>query len=217
MKNVTIMSHLTPEEWKLSWKDKVVEDTKENMKEYQSSSCFWGHFKNSTDFTICHHKEFEIKGMSMGMYFNGTVEWDEKGSKITGSFGKKKTANLFLIAGIVLCLLALIGATLQTDREVSIVASVLLIILLVFYLSKPKTGQQRILDQLNKISFDDKFRGKAGGRRKGIPANAKKKKRSMREKARVEVRDEKSDSEIEQIESAEIAKEEINEQREDQE
>ena len=105
----------------------------------------------------------------------------------------------------------------QADREVSIVASVLLIILLVFYLSKPKTGQQRILDQLNKISFDDKFRGKAGGRRKGIPVNAKKKKRSMREKARVEVRDEKSDSEIEQIESAEIAKEEINEQREDQE
>jgi len=208
MKNVTIISHLTPEEWKLSWKDKVVEDTKENMKEYQSSSCFWGHFINSTDFTICHHKEFEIKGMSFGMYFNGTVEWDEQGSKITGTFGKKKTADLFLIAGIILCLLALVGATMQSDREVSIVASVLLIILLVFYLSKPKSGQERILNQLKKISFDDKFRGKAGGRRKGI--TKKKKKRSMREKAQVEIREEKAEDEkpaISEVEETEMISE----------
>lgn len=207
MQNVTIVSHLTPEEWKLSWKDKVVEDTRENMKEYQSSSCFWGHFKNTTDFTICYHKEFEIKGMSFGMYFNGKLEWDEQGSKITGKFGKKKTADLFLIAGIILCLLALVGATLQSDSEVSIVSSVLLIILLIFYLVKPKRGQERILNQLKKISFDDKFRGKAGGRRKGIPK--KKKKRSMREKARVEARQETSGGEtadgITASESAETA------------
>ncbi|MCD7819643.1 MAG: hypothetical protein LUH07_11420 [Lachnospiraceae bacterium] len=201
MKNVTIISHLTPEEWKLSWKDKVVEDTKENMKEYQSSSCFWGHFSNSTDFTICHHKEFEIKGMSFGLYFNGTVEWDEKGSKITGKFGKKKTADLFLIAGIILCLLALAGATLQADREVSIVSSVLLLILIIFYLVKPKNGQERILNQLKKISFDDSFRGKAGGRRKGI--TKKKKKRSMREKARVEIREDKAENKKEEVSGAE--------------
>ncbi|MCC8150407.1 MAG: hypothetical protein LIO96_02835 [Lachnospiraceae bacterium] len=201
MQNVTIVSHLTPEEWKLSWKDKVVEDTRENMKEYQSSSCFWGHFKNTTDFTICYHKEFEIKGMSFGMYFNGKLEWDEQGSKITGKFGKKKTADIFLIAGIILCLLALVGATLQSDSEVSIVSSVLLIILLIFYLVKPKRGQERILNQLKKISFDDKFRGKAGGRKKGIPK--KKKKRSMREKARVEIREEKAEDEKEGISGAE--------------
>ncbi len=179
MQNVTIISHLTPEEWKMSWNEKVIEDTQENMKATQPKTCFWGHFTNSSDFTICHHKEFEIKGMSMGMYFNGTLEWDEKGSKITGKFGKKKSANLFLIAGVILCLLALIGSTLQQDREVSIVASVLLVILLVFYLAKPKTGQQRILEHLQKISFDDRFRGKGTGRSKGIP----KKKKTMREKA----------------------------------
>lgn len=204
MQKVTIISHLTPEEWKLSWKDKVVEDTKENMKQYQSSTCFWGHFKNSTDFTICHHKEFEVKGMSLGLYFNGTLEWDEQGSKITGSFGKKKTADLFLIAGIVLCLLALVGATLQRDNEVSIVASVLLIILLVFYLSKPKKGQERILEQLKKISFDDKFRGKAGGRRRGIQ---KKKKRTMREKAQAVAAKEAAEASIEDTELREATAE----------
>ncbi len=182
MQNVTIISHLTPEEWKLSWQDKVIEDTPENMKAYQSSTCFWGHFSNSRDFTICHHKEFEIKGMSMGLYFNGKLENDERGCRIEGSFGKKKTANLFLIVGLILCLLALIGATLQRDTQVSIVSSVLLIILLVFYLVKPKTGQDRIMKQLEAISFDDSYRGKGKGRSRHIP-KPEKKRRTMKEKA----------------------------------
>ena len=68
MENVTIISHLTPREWKMSWENKVVEDSRENMRAYQQQNCFWGHFKNDRDFTICHHKEFEIKGMSLGLY-----------------------------------------------------------------------------------------------------------------------------------------------------
>lgn len=89
MENVTIVSHLTPQEWKKSWEDKVVEDTKQNMRAYQQQNCYWGHFKNDRDFTICHHKEFEIKGMSLGLYFNGRIEDDERGCKIVGKFGKK--------------------------------------------------------------------------------------------------------------------------------
>ena len=56
MENVTIISHLTPREWKMSWENKVVEDSRENMRAYQQQNCFWGHFKNDRDFTICHHK-----------------------------------------------------------------------------------------------------------------------------------------------------------------
>lgn len=96
MENVTIISHLTPREWKMSWENKVVEDTRENMRAYQQQNCFWGHFKNDRDFTICHHKEFEIKGMSFGLYFNGTIEDDERGCKIVGKFGKKKRQICFL-------------------------------------------------------------------------------------------------------------------------
>lgn len=99
MENVTIVSHLTPQEWKKSWEDKVVEDTKQNMRAYQQQNCYWGHFKNDRDFTICHHKEFEIKGMSLGLYFNGRIEDDERGCKIVGKFGKKHSANLFLGMG----------------------------------------------------------------------------------------------------------------------
>ena len=96
MENVTIVSHLTPQEWKKSWEDKVVEDTKQNMRTYQQQNCYWGHFKNDRDFTICHHKEFEIKGMSLGLYFNGRIEDDERGCKIVGKFGKSIQLIYFL-------------------------------------------------------------------------------------------------------------------------
>ncbi len=187
MDKVTIISHLTPLEWKLSWNDKVIEDTRENQKQTQQQTCFWGHFINDKDFTICHHKEFEIKGMSFGMYFNGHLEWDEQGSKITGNFGKKWSANLFLIAGAILCILVMVGAP-QSSSENSLqifgVAAVLLVILIIFYFAKPRTGQQRILDELKAISFDDKFHGRDHRHAKTVPSSKKKKKkRSMKEKA----------------------------------
>ena len=183
MENVTIVSHLTPQEWKKSWEDKVVEDTKQNMRAYQQQNCYWGHFKNDRDFTICHHKEFEIKGMSLGLYFNGRIEDDERGCKIVGKFGKKHSANLFLGMGAALCIAAIIGATARQDIEVSIVATVLLAIRVVVYMAKPKKGQQRILYQLEKISFDSRYHKK--GSRKAAAKPEKKKKRTMREKAMV--------------------------------
>lgn len=154
MKNITIISHLTPEEWKKSWKAKVVEDTKENMRAYQETNCFWGHFKNASDFTICYHKEYEIKSMSLRMYFNGHLEKDKQGCKITGNFGKKWSANLFLGLGAILCFAALLGSVAKGDYEILITSAVLFILLLFTYFNKPKKEQQRLLQQLEKISFE---------------------------------------------------------------
>lgn len=182
MESVTIISHLTPEEWKMSWNDKVVEDTRENMRAYQQKACYWGHFTSDVDFTICYHKEFEIKGMSLGIYFNGHLEADEKGSRITGKFGKKLSANIFLAMGAVLCIVAMFAAMVRSDLEVSIVAAVLLIILLICYFAKPKKGQERILKHLEKISFDSTFHG-----RPVVRKGRKKKKRTMKEKAAINI------------------------------
>lgn len=163
MENVTIVSHLTPAEWKRSWSEKVIEDTEENKKQYQMTNCFWGHFTGERDFIICYHKEGEIKGMSLAQYFWGRIENDERGCRIVGKFGKKKTANLFLMIGCVLCLLTMFGSIMRSDMQVLVTASVLLVICFIAYILKPQRGQDRIKAQLEKISFDDKFR------RKGIP------------------------------------------------
>ena len=65
----------------------------------------------------------------------------------------------------------------------TIVATVLLAILVVVYMAKPKKGQQRILNQLEKISFDSRYHKK--GSHKAAAKSEKKKKRTMREKAMV--------------------------------
>ena len=186
MKNVTIKSHLTVPEWKMSFEDKVVEDTRENMRAYQQSNCFWGHFMDDDNFIICHHKDGEIKGMSLGLYFTGRVQKDEHGCTVTGSFGRKLTANIFLGFGAILCILAMIGSLSREDTEVLVVSSILLILLFMIYFYKPKSGQKIILDELEKISFDDKFHNKR-------IKSKKKKKRTLKEKASVEVRHEKKE------------------------
>lgn len=157
METVKILSHLTPEEWKRSFWEKVVEDTDENMRAYQQTACYWGHFKDNRDFVLCHHKEFEIKSMSLGLYFNGRLETEERGSCITGKFGKKCSANLFLAMGAVLSLAVFFSAALRTDFEMLLVSALLFSILMLCYLSKPKKGQKKLLEQLEKISFDEKF------------------------------------------------------------
>ncbi len=189
MKNVTIISHLTPQEWKNSWDAKVVYDSKENKDATRSQNCFWGHFDNDRDFTICYHKEFEIKGMSLSQYFRGTIEADPQGTKITGSFGKKLSANLFLGLGAVLCIMAMIGAQANGDSNVMITALVLMVILMLFYFIRPRKGQERILEELKQISFDDKFHHK---KVLANPNKLKKQKRnrSMKEMAKVDLPDE---------------------------
>ncbi len=189
MKNVTIISHLTPQEWRNSWDAKVVYDSKENKNATRSQNCFWGHFDNDTNFTICFHKEFEIKGMSLSQYFRGRIEEDPQGTKITGSFGKKLSANLFLGLGAVLCIMAMIGAQARHEPQVMFTALILMIVLMLFYFIQPRKGQEKILEELKRISFDDKFHHKK------IMANPKKlkkqhKNRSMRDKAKVDLPDE---------------------------
>ncbi len=164
MQSVTIVSHLTMKEWKNSWRDKVVEDTRENMRAYQMKSCFWGHFTDESDFSICFHKESEIKSMSLGLYFNGHLEKCDEGTRVVGKFGKKWSANIFLAMGATLSLLAMIGASLRSDMEVFVVAAVLFAILMLCYLSKPKKAQQRILEHLKKISFDAAYHKEKHGK-----------------------------------------------------
>ena len=141
MENVTIISHLTPREWKMSWENKVVEDSRENMRAYQQQNCFWGHFKNDRDFMICHHSIFEIKGMSLDFTL---MEQSKMMSVVVRLLviRKKKTANLFL-EWERLCIAAIFGAIARQDMEVSIVAIVLLAILLIVYFAKPQKGQKR--------------------------------------------------------------------------
>ena len=188
MKNVTIKSHLTALEWKASWEDKVIEDTQENMKAYQMTDSFWGHFTSEDEFIIAHHREGEIRGMSLTQYFTGKVEKAEHGCTITGSFGKKRTANLFLGFGAILCILAIIGSLGKNDTEVLIVASVLLLILVIIYFVKPSSGQKIILEYLNKISFDDSFhnkkpKGNYGKKKKKKGAKGAPSSKSMHQKA----------------------------------
>lgn len=157
METVRIISHLTPEEWKRSFQDKVVEDTDENMRAYQQTACYWGHFKDEGNFVLCHHKEYEIKSMSLELYFNGRLETEERGSCITGKFGKKRSANLFLAMGAALSLVVFVSAAFRADFEMLSVSGLLFAILLLCYLSKPKKGQKQLLEQLEKISFDEGF------------------------------------------------------------
>ena len=44
MSKITIVSHLSPEEWKASWEAKVVEDSSKAMKDYHKCDCFCGRF-----------------------------------------------------------------------------------------------------------------------------------------------------------------------------
>ena len=181
MAKITVVSHLSPEEWKASWEAKVVEDNSKAMKDHHQSDCYCGKFYNENEFMMFHHKEFESKTFSLGMYFNGRIDKDVQGSKITGSIGKKWSTNIFLGAGAALSMVAFFGSLARGDREVAITAAVLLVILLFVYFSRPKKEQELLVKHLEAISFDDSFHGKA-------PRSARKylkRKRSMKEKATV--------------------------------
>ena len=154
MQTATILSHLTPLQWKKAWSKLVVEDTPEGRKASQQMDCFWGHFTSESDFVICHHREFELKSLSVGLYFTGHIERDPQGCRITGTFGKKRSANLFLGMGAILCILALLGSIARKEYQILVTALVLLIILLLIYFVKPQKGQEQILEHLKKLSFD---------------------------------------------------------------
>ncbi len=157
MPNVTIVSHLSPAEWKRSWNDKVVSDTKENKQATREANCYWGHMEPFNEFSLTYHKADEIKGMSLGLYFNGKIEKDPQGCRITGTFNKVRGLNPFLIMGSVLCIMAMIGSAPSGNITTTLTAGVLLIILIYVFLSRPKKQQQKLVNKLKDISFDDSF------------------------------------------------------------
>lgn len=53
MESVTIISHLTPEEWKMSRNDKVVEDTREHMRESYNIVRFPHFFVTNINGILC--------------------------------------------------------------------------------------------------------------------------------------------------------------------
>ena len=180
MNKIKIVSHLSPEEWKRSWNDKIVDESKrENVKATRLSDCYWGHFTSNNEFVLCFHKEAEAKGLSLGIYFWGKIDPDPQGCVITGKIGRKTTQNIFLIGGSVLMLLVLYASIISSSIQMIFVSAALVAILLIIYFVKPKRSQEILLSQLKKISFDDEFH-KGGKKYK----KTRKSKSTMKEKAR---------------------------------
>lgn len=163
-------SCLTPEEWKLSWQDKVREAGKKRparKKEVQEAkgkrrACYEGYFFGERDFRLCRRQEYEIKGMSIGLYFQGHLEETKEGCRITGRFRKKPGANLFLLLGAVLCLAAAGKSFLTADYGILALSLGLFAVLLFCFWSKPKKGCKMILRQLERISTDEAYMGRGG-------------------------------------------------------
>ena len=152
---IEIRSHLTKQNWKKSWSDKVVEDTRENTRQYHKTNCFYGHFENDSDFILYHHKEFE--GTMLTTFFMGHVEKTEEGCRITGHFSKRKTANIFFIFAAVLTLIVAIVMSFAGQIQMAIAPFFLCIIVIMCYFVMPSTAKDRLTNQLKKISFDDQY------------------------------------------------------------
>lgn len=135
------------------------EDTGKGRWADQSQAYYEGYFYTERDFRLCRHQEYEIKGMSVGLYFQGHLEETEEGSRITGRFRKKVGANLFLFLGAALCLIALWKTWTGTEYGAAALALGLLGVLLGCFLAKPKKGCRILLQQLARISGDEAYRG----------------------------------------------------------
>ena len=153
MKTYEVVSHLTVKQWKKSWSQKVVEDTKKNVHDVYKNSCFLGHFENDNDFILYFHKEFE--GNSLNTFFMGHVEKCKEGCRITGRFTKKKTANIFLIFAAVLTFVTTLAFAVQGAFQMMATPAVLCIIVLACYFVTPQSAQDRLTELLKEISFED--------------------------------------------------------------
>ena len=160
MENYEILSHLTKKEWKKSWSGKIVEDTKENLRSYHSKTCFYGHFINKDDFILYYHKEFEGNGLNT--YFHGKVEKCPEGCRVTGTFKKKRTANIFLIFAAILTALTACVMAYNGQYQMMAAPAVLCVIVLLCYFIVPKNSKDRLMDELKEISFADIPKSKPG-------------------------------------------------------
>ncbi len=124
-----------------------------------SRAYYAGGFYKERDFRLCRHREYEIKGMSVGLYFQGHLEETQEGCRITGTFRKKASANLLLLLGAGLCLLALPNAWMGGEYAAAVLSLGLFGVLLSCFLAKPKKGCRMLLRQLERISEDEAYRG----------------------------------------------------------
>lgn len=152
---IEVRSHLTKQNWKKSWNDKIVEDTRENTRQYHKTNCFYGHFENDSDFILYHHKEFE--GTMLTTFFMGHVEKTEEGCKITGYFSKRKTANIFFTFAAVFTLIVAIVMAFAGQLQMAVAPLFLCVIVVLCYFVMPRTSKERLIEALKKISFDDQY------------------------------------------------------------
>ena len=170
METYEVLSHLTKKEWKKSWGNRVVEDTKANLRSYHSKNCYFGHFINNDEFVLYYHKEFE--GNSLNTYFHGSVEKCDEGCRVTGHFAKKRTANIFLLFAAVLTGLTTLVMAYNGNFQMMAAPAVLCAIVLLCYFVTPKNSKERLEEGLKEISFADIPRAKAagGGDNRDIPS-----------------------------------------------
>lgn len=156
-----VLSHLTKKEWKKSWGNRVVEDTKANLRSYHSKNCYFGHFINNDEFVLYYHKEFE--GNSLNTYFHGSVEKCDEGCRVTGHFVKKRTANIFLLFAAVLTGLTTLVMAYNGNFQMMAAPAVLCAIVLLCYFVTPKNSKERLEEGLKEISFAEIPRAKGAG------------------------------------------------------
>ena len=153
MNTIEIRSHLTKKQWMRSWKEKVVEDTKENRRAYHSSNCFYGQFFNDSEFKLYHHKEFEGNGLNT--FFFGKVEKSADDCVITGTFKKKSTANIFLIFAAILTGITSAVMLFNGNMQLFIAPAVLFVIVLLCYFIVPASSRELLTGILKDISFTE--------------------------------------------------------------
>lgn len=149
------------------------EDTGKRRSAALNRSYYEGNFYKERDFRLCRHQPYEIKGMSVGLYFQGHLEETEEGCRITGRFRKKGSANLFLILGLVLCLIALPKAWMGGQHMVAALSLGLFGVFLYCFLVKSKKGCRMLLRQLERISEDEAYRGAGKSEKSSIKRNRK--------------------------------------------
>lgn len=153
METYEVLSHLTKKEWKKSWGNRVVEDTKANLRSYHSKNCYYGHFINNDEFILYYHKEFE--GNSLNTYFHGCVEKCDEGCRVTGHFAKKRTANIFLLFAAFLTGLTTLVMAYNGNFQMMAAPVVLCAVVLLCYFVTPKNSKDRLEEGLKEISFAD--------------------------------------------------------------
>ena len=153
METYEIISPLSVKQWKKAWNGAVVEDSRENRKNYHQKTCYCGHFTSDNEFILYYHKEFE--NYSLNTNFFGRLEKHGRGCRLTGHFAKKRTANIFLVFASALTAVTTIVMGFSGQFKMMCAPAVLCVILLLCLFIIPKGTQDILVNVLKEISFPD--------------------------------------------------------------